>query len=265
MATAEVPQEAVVEGSIDEVIDLTTSPISVPPAPQYTSQGYRPPRIQKPPMHDRTTDRHYYVPPLTLPRNTNINDHIDDLEIIQNFLRTSRTLRNSEESPIEVIPINNSPATSSSHLRRDRYRRQQARLVPPYKDRKLPLERDTLLERRMREDICLRMENSVREERYKEWVRDMHKRRLGFCRPESPERRERRESYCTIESDNGEVTRLTCSICLESLSSKRQPTATRCGHIFCATCLTESLHSFKRCPNCKATVPSIKTCTRLYF
>lgn len=82
MATAEVPQEAVVEGSIDEVIDLTTSPISVPPAPQYTSQGYRPPRIQKPPMHDRTTDRHYYVPPLTLPRNTNINDHIDDLEIM---------------------------------------------------------------------------------------------------------------------------------------------------------------------------------------
>lgn len=62
----------------------------------------------------------------------------------------------------------------------------------------------------------------------------------------------------------GNLVLLTCPICLEQLSSKMEPTSTRCGHIFCAKCLQQAVKNVHKCPTCKATV-RLKTCTRLYF
>lgn len=72
------------------------------------------------------------------------------------------------------------------------------------------------------------------------------------------------EKYYTFQSDNKMPVSLTCPICLETLSSSLQPTSTRCGHIFCAKCLKESIHKYKNCPTCKSSL-KLKSCIRLYL
>ncbi|XP_004479067.1 E3 ubiquitin-protein ligase RNF125 isoform X2 [Dasypus novemcinctus] len=50
------------------------------------------------------------------------------------------------------------------------------------------------------------------------------------------------------------VTSFDCSVCLEVL---HQPVRTRCGHIFCRSCIATSLKSNKwTCPYCRAYLPS---------
>ncbi|XP_072765375.1 uncharacterized protein [Anoplolepis gracilipes] len=67
-----------------------------------------------------------------------------------------------------------------------------------------------------------------------------------------------------IQSDNNMPVSLTCPVCLEILSSNLNPTTTRCGHLFCAKCLKESIRTYKRCPTCKKAI-TLKTCIRLYL
>ncbi|KAF6089204.1 ring finger protein 125 [Phyllostomus discolor] len=50
------------------------------------------------------------------------------------------------------------------------------------------------------------------------------------------------------------LTSFDCSVCLEVL---HQPVRTRCGHIFCRSCIATSLKSNKwTCPYCRAYLPS---------
>lgn len=46
---------------------------------------------------------------------------------------------------------------------------------------------------------------------------------------------------------------ITCPVCLDSIVS-RQPVSTNCGHLFCKTCIQESLRVLKKCPMCKKTL-----------
>jgi len=56
------------------------------------------------------------------------------------------------------------------------------------------------------------------------------------------------------KKDNGEVTsvssnlNLKCSVCLDNL---KDPTSTKCGHLFCEGCIMTSIHVQKQCPNCR--------------
>ena len=72
------------------------------------------------------------------------------------------------------------------------------------------------------------------------------------------------EKYYTFQSDNIMPVSLTCPICLEILSASLKPTTTRCGHLFCAKCLEESVRKYKNCPTCKTTI-KLKSCIRLYL
>ena len=45
----------------------------------------------------------------------------------------------------------------------------------------------------------------------------------------------------------------TCAVCLESYF-QRQPTTTRCGHVFCLACITEAIRLTHKCPMCNARV-----------
>lgn len=45
---------------------------------------------------------------------------------------------------------------------------------------------------------------------------------------------------------------LKCPVCLESMVAQdKRLASTRCGHIFCETCLTDSLKVQKQCPACR--------------
>ncbi|XP_043835552.1 E3 ubiquitin-protein ligase RNF125 [Dromiciops gliroides] len=50
------------------------------------------------------------------------------------------------------------------------------------------------------------------------------------------------------------ITSFDCSVCLEVL---HQPIRTRCGHVFCRSCISTSLRNSKwTCPYCRAYLPS---------
>ncbi|XP_043270024.1 E3 ubiquitin-protein ligase RNF4-like [Venturia canescens] len=66
------------------------------------------------------------------------------------------------------------------------------------------------------------------------------------------------------DSMNGESMVLTCPICFEYLTSKRKPTSTRCGHLYCAECIEQTLSMSKKCPKCQSSITP-KSCIRLYF
>lgn len=42
---------------------------------------------------------------------------------------------------------------------------------------------------------------------------------------------------------------LICPVCMES-SVKRKPTSTKCGHVFCETCIKKAVSHTKKCPMC---------------
>ncbi|KAJ6500575.1 hypothetical protein C8R45DRAFT_863224 [Mycena sanguinolenta] len=44
------------------------------------------------------------------------------------------------------------------------------------------------------------------------------------------------------------VLRPTCPICL---SARKKMCATRCGHVFCSSCITHALNDTKSCPSCR--------------
>lgn len=66
------------------------------------------------------------------------------------------------------------------------------------------------------------------------------------------------------DSVNGDSNVLSCPICLEYLTSKRKPTSTRCGHVYCEECIQQTLTMSKKCPKCQAGITP-KSCIRLYF
>lgn len=70
--------------------------------------------------------------------------------------------------------------------------------------------------------------------------------------------------YCTNDSSSKRLIALSCPICYEQLSSETKPMSTRCGHIFCAQCLEQTLRTAKKCPTCQRAV-RFQNCTRLYF
>mmetsp|Transcript_39339 Transcript_39339/g.47672 ORF Transcript_39339/g.47672 Transcript_39339/m.47672 type:complete len:242 (-) Transcript_39339:11-736(-) len=54
---------------------------------------------------------------------------------------------------------------------------------------------------------------------------------------------------------------LTCVICLDNIE---QPWSTPCGHVFCKTCITDSVKRLRKCPTCRAKV-SVSQMHRLYL
>uniref|UniRef100_A0A1A9ZYY2 RING-type domain-containing protein n=1 Tax=Glossina pallidipes TaxID=7398 RepID=A0A1A9ZYY2_GLOPL len=44
-----------------------------------------------------------------------------------------------------------------------------------------------------------------------------------------------------------------CPVCMES-TVQRQPTSTRCGHVFCQSCIRQAIEFSRKCPLCKAQV-----------
>ncbi|KAK0171401.1 hypothetical protein PV328_009138 [Microctonus aethiopoides] len=57
---------------------------------------------------------------------------------------------------------------------------------------------------------------------------------------------------------------LSCPICYEDLRSSRKPMTTKCGHLFCESCIQATLSSRKKCPVCMASI-TIKSCIRVHF
>nr|XP_031838017.1 E3 ubiquitin-protein ligase RNF4-like [Nomia melanderi] len=69
--------------------------------------------------------------------------------------------------------------------------------------------------------------------------------------------------------DNGDsceekTNALMCPICYEKLSYDRKPMSTRCGHIFCRSCLELAIQNKKRCPLCQ-TRTTFRTCITLHL
>uniref|UniRef100_A0A1A9UGM2 RING-type domain-containing protein n=1 Tax=Glossina austeni TaxID=7395 RepID=A0A1A9UGM2_GLOAU len=54
-----------------------------------------------------------------------------------------------------------------------------------------------------------------------------------------------------------------CPICLES-TVQREPTSTRCGHVYCQSCILQAMQFNRKCPTCKATVVP-KQLRRIYL
>ena len=52
-----------------------------------------------------------------------------------------------------------------------------------------------------------------------------------------------------------------CGVCLEAW---RLPTATRCGHVFCARCLGTAMRHGSTCPTCRKKVTKA-SCVRVYL
>ncbi|XP_034949690.1 E3 ubiquitin-protein ligase BRE1-like [Chelonus insularis] len=58
---------------------------------------------------------------------------------------------------------------------------------------------------------------------------------------------------------------LSCPICFEELLNTSIPAyTTKCGHIFCETCLKRAIETRKKCPMCLKAV-NIKQCVRLHI
>ncbi|KAL9899359.1 uncharacterized protein ACN427_007067 isoform 1-T1 [Glossina fuscipes fuscipes] len=51
----------------------------------------------------------------------------------------------------------------------------------------------------------------------------------------------------------GARTPFMCPVCMES-TVQRQPTSTRCGHVFCQSCIRQAIEFSRKCPLCKAKV-----------
>uniref|UniRef100_A0A1A9VG16 RING-type domain-containing protein n=1 Tax=Glossina austeni TaxID=7395 RepID=A0A1A9VG16_GLOAU len=56
-----------------------------------------------------------------------------------------------------------------------------------------------------------------------------------------------------VSTSPGARTPFMCPICMES-TVQRQPTSTRCGHIFCQSCIRQAIEFSRKCPLCKAQV-----------
>ncbi|CAN1150810.1 Polycomb group RING finger protein 6 [Linum perenne] len=57
--------------------------------------------------------------------------------------------------------------------------------------------------------------------------------------------------------------RLRCSICKGG--RVRDPTATRCGHVFCRICIQTALIWKKKCPTCNASLRGERSTFRIYL
>merc|ERR1712013_349871 len=60
---------------------------------------------------------------------------------------------------------------------------------------------------------------------------------------------------------------LSCPVCwdpLTALDGERTVLATPCGHLFCSTCLTNTLQTSSSCPNCRSRF-TLKNCNRIYL
>ncbi|EDV56136.1 peroxisome biogenesis factor 10 [Drosophila erecta] len=66
---------------------------------------------------------------------------------------------------------------------------------------------------------------------------------IDLCSPEAkPAKRRCRE---LVDPDDP----YRCPICMEYVR-RRQPGATKCGHVFCFGCIDKAIRSFEKCPIC---------------
>ncbi|TCD68877.1 hypothetical protein EIP91_009592 [Steccherinum ochraceum] len=65
---------------------------------------------------------------------------------------------------------------------------------------------------------------------------DYHRSQFGGIAPSHP--RSRNDGY-----------HFTCGVCLEAPTA--ETSATKCGHVFCSSCIAEALSTRKRCPVCR--------------
>jgi len=74
-------------------------------------------------------------------------------------------------------------------------------------------------------------------------------------------KRQRRGPPQAPPVDDTQSFSMTCPICLESV---KQPSSTVCGHIFCLTCIRNTLAVLGRCPTCRARIRSTQV-HRIYI
>jgi E3 ubiquitin-protein ligase RNF4 len=65
-------------------------------------------------------------------------------------------------------------------------------------------------------------------------------------------------------NDTQSAIRIQCPICLENTYS-REPTSTKCGHVFCKACLVAALQQDKKCPMCKIPIKNSKDWHKLFI
>ncbi|EZA51631.1 hypothetical protein DMN91_003855 [Ooceraea biroi] len=199
--------------------------------------------------------------------NNSQADKIDVIDLTKESPVSNRQLQYIEPHILRL---------SMDHSTAERSNNHRARVISPtYLENMIPPLPDSILEFLNAE---FRQQQQVHRNRDREHTRHrMRRRELTESRrtarqlqetielddSSSSDEENTRKNF-TVESDTGESISLTCPICLESLSSKQKPTVTKCGHIFCSTCLQTSLRRFKKCPTCKSSV-SLKSCIRIYF
>lgn len=66
------------------------------------------------------------------------------------------------------------------------------------------------------------------------------------------------------DSVDGEPVLLSCPICFENLRPALKPTSTKCGHLYCESCLDAIIKTHKKCSKCNASI-NRKSCIRLFL
>lgn len=67
------------------------------------------------------------------------------------------------------------------------------------------------------------------------------------------------------ESRNGAVVvgevRFTCGICLDTM---KEESSTKCGHVFCKSCIVDAIRLQGKCPTCRTRM-SVRSIRRIFF
>lgn len=79
------------------------------------------------------------------------------------------------------------------------------------------------------------------------------KRRTGYSNPNGQSTSQEKPTASTLEitdnSPQSKMTHMACPICMENLHILR-PYSTTCGHMFCESCIRQTVRTSKKCPMC---------------
>ncbi|KAK9226537.1 hypothetical protein WN943_011585 [Citrus x changshan-huyou] len=74
-----------------------------------------------------------------------------------------------------------------------------------------------------------------------------------------------KEKCRVCESRNGAVVvgevRFTCGICLDTM---KEESSTKCGHVFCKSCIVDAIRLQGKCPTCRTRM-SVRSIRRIFF
>ncbi|XP_022210948.2 E3 ubiquitin-protein ligase complex slx8-rfp subunit slx8, partial [Drosophila obscura] len=79
---------------------------------------------------------------------------------------------------------------------------------------------------------------------------------IDDCGPSSPKRKAKAQNVSTDDV-------YKCPVCLESVR-QREPSSTKCGHVFCRQCIQTAISTTHKCPMCNKKL-SMRQTTRIYL